>query len=165
MVINGTPRCACAAAIGAAQSSQGESVPEQPACPPSIVGHTTVRQISRVLLLAIVISGAAMASVSRPAMAAVTDDPSCDAGEFCAWPEERYHGVSRRLTIETANPGECVPLPDALAGRSFVNRLREQVTVYQGETCSTEADFSTYPGGGTYVPVAPFVVRAIQVWQ
>ena len=92
-------------------------------------------------------------------------DPAavCDRGEFCAWEKENYAGVALRHNLETANPGECVPF-GALVARSIVNRLTKDVTVYQGETCSTEAEFTTYPKGGTYVPDAPFVVRAIQIW-
>jgi hypothetical protein len=37
--------------------------------------------------------------------------------------------------------------------------------VYQSEECSTEGDFVTYPGGGTFVPDAPFLVRGIQIWE
>ncbi|WP_431902604.1 peptidase inhibitor family I36 protein [Amycolatopsis thermoflava] len=87
----------------------------------------------------------------------------CEQGEFCAWSEEFYGGSVQFLDLRTANPGECIPLGgDA---RSFVNRLDRDVTVYQGEDCSTEGDFTTYPGGGTFVPHAPFVVRAIQIWD
>lgn len=89
---------------------------------------------------------------------------NCDPGEFCAWAEENYAGKVQRLDLESANPGECIPL-NGLVARSLVNLLRNEVTVYQGETCSTEADFTTYPGRGCFVPAAPFVVRAIQVWQ
>ncbi|GAA3848645.1 peptidase inhibitor family I36 protein [Saccharothrix violaceirubra] len=88
---------------------------------------------------------------------------ACERGEFCAWAAPAYRGTPDRFDLETANPGECVPLPhDA---RSFANRLSREVTVHQSATCSTEADFTTYPGHGTYVPEAPFVVRALQVWE
>jgi hypothetical protein len=90
-------------------------------------------------------------------------DNGCEQGEFCAWSEGSYGGTVRLLDLRTANPGECIPLGgDA---RSFINRLDREVTVYQGEDCSTEGDFTTYPGGGTFVPRAPFVVRAIQIWD
>lgn len=95
--------------------------------------------------------------------AAAGTGPKCDPGEFCAWSKDNYTGTARRYNLETANPGECIAL-DGLVARSFANRLSKDVTVYQGETCSTEAEFTTYPKGGTYVPVAPFVVRAIQIW-
>lgn len=87
----------------------------------------------------------------------------CGQGEFCAWTEDFYGGSVQFLDLRTANPGECIPLGGDT--RSFVNLLDRDVTVYQGEDCSTEGDFTTYPGGGTYVPHAPFVVRAIQIWD
>ncbi|WP_199443925.1 peptidase inhibitor family I36 protein [Umezawaea beigongshangensis] len=96
---------------------------------------------------------------------ALAAEPTCDRGEFCAWEGTSYTGAARRLDLESANPGECIPLPENLVARSFANRLQRTVSVYQGQTCSTEADFTTYPGGGTYVPEAPFVVRAVQVWE
>ncbi|MEV4314692.1 peptidase inhibitor family I36 protein [Actinocrispum sp. NPDC049592] len=98
---------------------------------------------------------------ARPAFAEA--GPRCDQGEFCAWTKENYAGTAKRHTLETANPNECVPL-DGLVAHSLANRLTRDVTVYQSETCSTEAEFTTYPKGGTYVPTAPFVVRAIQIW-
>lgn len=61
--------------------------------------------------------------------------------------------------------GECVPLSEGFVGRSFANRMRRPVTVYQGRGCDTEGEFDTYPGGGTYVPEASFVVRAVVVWE
>ncbi|WP_433270421.1 peptidase inhibitor family I36 protein [Actinosynnema sp. CS-041913] len=89
---------------------------------------------------------------------------TCDRGEFCAWSGTDYTGNAQRLDLETANPGECIPFDNALVARSFINNLTRDTTVFQGATCSTEAEFTTYPGKGTYVPDAPFVVRAIQVW-
>src|SRR5882757_5305569 len=88
----------------------------------------------------------------------------CDAGSFCAWSGPNYTGKIARLNLETANPNECVTLPDNLVAKSLANLMTRDVSVYEGATCSTEAEFTTYPKGGTYVPNAPFVVRAIQVW-
>ncbi|MQA08825.1 MAG: hypothetical protein GEU98_09830 [Pseudonocardiaceae bacterium] len=90
---------------------------------------------------------------------------TCDRGEFCVWAEDSYRGWVERMDLSMANPEKCVPLPDGLDARSFTNRTDRAVTVYQDRNCSPEADFSTYPGGGTYVPEAPFVVRAIQLWN
>ncbi|MCE7009696.1 peptidase inhibitor family I36 protein [Kibdelosporangium philippinense] len=100
---------------------------------------------------------------ASPASAADTV-PKCDRGEFCAWPKENYAGNAVRHNLETANPGECVSLGGVVA-KSVANRMTKDVTVYQGETCSTEAEFTTYPKGGTFVPDAPFVVKAIQIWE
>lgn len=69
-----------------------------------------------------------------------------------------------RFDLRSAATDVCVPLPDGVDGRSLVNRGDREVTVYQSRECDTVADFTTYPGGGTYVPESPFVVRAIEVW-
>jgi len=90
---------------------------------------------------------------------------NCERGEFCLWPTESYVGDIQRIALENTNPGECVPLPEGLDARSFANRSTRPVTVYQGRDCSTEAEFDTYPGGGTFVPEAPYLVRGVQIWD
>ncbi|RBM17374.1 hypothetical protein DI005_22030 [Prauserella sp. PE36] len=90
---------------------------------------------------------------------------ACEPGEFCAWTGEFYGGQITRFDLRGTNPEECVPLPEGVDARSFANRLERQVTVYQDRHCATEGDFSTYPGPGTFVPQAPYVVRAIQIWN
>ncbi|MEU4448892.1 peptidase inhibitor family I36 protein [Actinosynnema sp. NPDC050801] len=122
---------------------------------------------TRGLVTALALTAGALAS-GGTAVARQQDPrpgPQCDRGEFCVWSAADYTGDSHRLDLETANPRECIPLPDGFVARSFANRLNRDVSVYQGATCSTEAEFTTYPGKGTYVPDAPFVVRAIQVWE
>jgi hypothetical protein len=94
-----------------------------------------------------------------------TGDPTCDRGEFCVWDQAQYAGTVARLDLESANPDECIPLPGGMVGKSFANRLSRDVSVYQRENCSTEAEFTTYPKNGTYVPDAYFVIRAITVWE
>lgn len=101
-------------------------------------------------------------TIASSGIAVAQSDKSCDKGEFCVWTGTDYTGTAQRLDLETANPGECIPL--AVVGRSFVNRLSRDATVYQRETCSTEAEFTTYPKHGTYVPDAYFVIRAVEVW-
>ncbi|MYW89476.1 peptidase inhibitor family I36 protein [Amycolatopsis rubida] len=91
--------------------------------------------------------------------------PACGAGEFCLWDTETYSGGVRSYDLRAANPGDCIPLPEGFQGHSFVNRMTRDVTIYQGADCSTEGDFITYPGGGTYVPQSPFAVRALKVWE
>ena len=107
---------------------------------------------------------AGMFAAAAPAAAVPTAQP-CERGEFCLWPAESYQGDLQRIALENANPGECVPLPEGFDGRSFANRTKRPVTVYQGRDCSTEAEFDTYPGGGTFVPEAPYVVRGVQIWE
>nr|WP_042180912.1 peptidase inhibitor family I36 protein [Kibdelosporangium sp. MJ126-NF4]CEL14674.1 hypothetical protein [Kibdelosporangium sp. MJ126-NF4]CTQ96696.1 hypothetical protein [Kibdelosporangium sp. MJ126-NF4] len=117
--------------------------------------------VQRALFTSLLTVGALLPAVPASAADAVAN---CDRGEFCAWPKENHEGTPVRHTLETANPGECVPL-DGLVAKSIANRLTKDVTVYQGKDCSTEAEFTTYPQGGTFVPDVPFVVRAIQIWQ
>lgn len=102
-------------------------------------------------------------AVAEPAD--VTAGANCDAGSFCAWSGADYTGKAVRLNLETATPNQCVTLPDKLVAKSLANLMTRDVAVYEAATCSTEAEFTTYPKGGTYVPDAPFVVRAIQVWE
>ena len=105
------------------------------------------------------LTGAATTAIAQP------DPQPCERGEFCLWPTENYEGDIQRVALENANPGECVPLPDGFDARSFANRSKRPVTVYQDRDCSTEAEFDTYPGGGTFVPQAPYVVRGVQIWD
>jgi hypothetical protein len=106
-----------------------------------------------------------MTSVGTAQAAPAQTDPACEKGEFCLWSTGDYGGEIQRFDLRTANPGECIPLPAGFNGSSFVNRMTRDVTVYQSEECSTEGDFVTYPGGGTFVPDAPFLVRGIQIWE
>ncbi|MFT7840566.1 peptidase inhibitor family I36 protein [Saccharothrix sp. BKS2] len=117
-----------------------------------------MKTITALIATTLLTSGTASAQTAQAA-------PECDRGEFCAWSGADYAGQAHRLDLETANPGECIPLPDGFVARSFVNHLTRDTSVYQGAGCSTEAEFTTYPGKGTYVPDAPFVVRAVQVWE
>ncbi|TNC24309.1 peptidase inhibitor family I36 protein [Amycolatopsis alkalitolerans] len=103
-------------------------------------------------------SGIAQADPGSP-------DNGCEQGEFCAWAAESYADAVQRLDLRTANPEECLVLPGQIEARSFVNQMDRDVTVYQDTECSTEGDFITYPGHGTYVPRAPFVVRAVKIWD
>ncbi|MFD9893530.1 peptidase inhibitor family I36 protein [Amycolatopsis sp. NPDC059027] len=122
-------------------------------------------RLPRVLLLATVglLAGAGIAQAAPTASAPPA--PVCKKGELCLWSQEHYSGNAQRFDLRTANPEECIPLPADLEGHSFVNQLSRDVTVYQSKECTTEGDFITYPGGGTYVPEAPFVVRAVKVWE
>ena len=116
-------------------------------------------------ILAIPVIITAWLYVSATSAIAEPEPQPCDRGEFCLWPAEAYKGDILRASLETANPGECVPLPEGFDARSFANRTKRPVTVYQGRDCSTEGEFDTYPGGGTFVPEAPYVVRGLQIWD
>ena len=102
---------------------------------------------------------------AAPAAATPPDPQPCERGEFCLWAEEGHQGAIVRIALENTNPDECVPLPDGFDARSFANRAKRPVTTYQSRECATEAEFDTYPGGGTFVPAAPYVVRGVQIWE
>lgn len=110
-------------------------------------------------VVVLVLSVLGLAFVAVPASASV----GCDAGELCLWSGVSYRGPVVALSLSDTNPGECVPIEGE--GRSFANLLSRPVTVYQSADCATEGEFDTYPGRGTYVPCAPFVVRGVQIWS
>ena len=112
------------------------------------------------------ISVAMVIITATPAQAGPEAGSTCDAGSFCAWAAENYAGKVARLSLETVSGTSiCVPLPEKLVARSLANLMTKDVSVYESASCATEAEFTTYPKGGTYVPRAPFVVRAIEVWE
>ncbi|ASU77440.1 hypothetical protein CDG81_02975 [Actinopolyspora erythraea] len=112
-----------------------------------------------------VLAALLLGAVTHPSPAgAATDTPQpCDLGVFCAWPTVDYGGERRSMDLRSTNMEECVRLGGDVEARSFVNRMDRPVTVYQDAGCATTADFSTYPSG-SFVPRAPYVVRAVKVW-
>lgn len=122
----------------------------------------------RVLAVLVVVAAGVLTGAGRAGAAVEAgsrEQARCDPGEFCLWVRESYRGAIHRVSLDAANPGECVPLPGGFDARSFANRTTRYVTVYQGRQCATEGEFDTYPGGGTYVPAAPYLVRAVQIWE
>ena len=118
--------------------------------------------MQKIIVLVAVVAGLFAGAV--PAAAQPEPQP-CERGEFCLWPGEGHQGAIQRVALENTNPGECVPLPEGFDARSFANRSTRPVTVYQDRHCATEGEFDTYPGGGTFVPEAPYVVRGVQIWE
>lgn len=127
-------------------------------------------RLPQVLLLAALAlvagSGAAYANTG-PSDGPPTPRPEywCEQGEFCTWTGDLYSGEITRFHLRNTNPEECTPLPEGVSAHSLANRIDRHVTVYQDRECATEADFTTYPGPGTFVHEAPFVVRAVQLWS
>lgn len=124
-------------------------------------------RLPRVLVLTALalLTGTGAASAQQADAPPAPPGMDCEQGEFCTWSSEFHIGEITRHDLRTTNPEECVPLPDAVDAKSFGNRTDRYVTAYQDRGCATEGDFSTYPGDGTFVPQAPFVVRAIQIWN
>lgn len=117
------------------------------------------------VLTTLLLSGSTAANATQSPTPSPSQAHSCQKGEFCSWPEPDYGGAVTRFDLRNTNPEECVPFPDGFEANAFVNHIDRHVTVYQDRECSTEADFSTYPGPGTFVPRSPYVVRAIQIWN
>ncbi|WP_167176251.1 peptidase inhibitor family I36 protein [Saccharomonospora amisosensis] len=117
------------------------------------------------VLTTLLLSGSTAANAVQPPNPSPSAAHSCQKGEFCSWPEADYGGAITRFDLRNTNPEECVPFPDGFEANAFANRIDRHVTVYQDRECSTEADFSTYPGPETFVPRSPYIVRAIQIWN
>jgi hypothetical protein len=122
--------------------------------------------LPKMLLLTVtaLLGGTGLAQAATGSAGGQPPEAACDQGQFCAWPGQLYAGQAQVFDLRTANPGECIPFPADFDGHSFANKMKQLISVYEGRDCSTEGDFTTYPGGGTFVPQAPFVVRAIQIW-
>lgn len=88
---------------------------------------------------------------------------SCDRGSFCFWSAPGYHGRSQFFDLRTVNPGDCFPLPDGFRAHSFADRSFRELTVYEDPQCGSSAGHLVYPGGGTFVPRAPFEVAAFRI--
>ncbi|KID29615.1 peptidase inhibitor family I36 protein [Prauserella rugosa] len=123
----------------------------------------------RTALPAVLLGVATTIGIATPASAepnpANSPEFSCNVGEFCAWEGQFYNGPMERFDLRDTHTEKCVPLSNGMEANSFATRMERHVTVYQDRECATEADFSTYPGPGTFVPQAPYVVRAIQIWE
>lgn len=119
---------------------------------------------------ALSVGGNAFGSVT-PAAVAVSDsrfptgDIDCPDGLLCYWPQPGFPGTPRTIDPGRTPHGRCVTLAFRDEARSFVNNTGKPATLYQGGHCSPDGAFATYPGGGTYVPDAPFVARAVEIWE
>ncbi|MER7399872.1 peptidase inhibitor family I36 protein [Streptomyces sp. NPDC000151] len=114
----------------------------------------------RTTVLAAAVGAAALLSTPFAAHAA---SGSCAAGQLCLWPKAGYEGPRVTHELSDTDIESCVPLPDGRPARSFVNRTGRPVTTFQSAECAETGEFDTYPGGGTYVPDAPYTVRAFRI--
>jgi Peptidase inhibitor family I36 len=118
-------------------------------------------------ILTAITTAALAAGLLAPTAAQAAGAPPgrCAAGEFCVWTGTGHTGRRYVWELATAGIESCVALPAGTTGRSFANRAGRPVTAYQDRTCSTEGEFDTYPGHGTWVPESPFAVRAFKIWE
>ncbi|GAA2783707.1 peptidase inhibitor family I36 protein [Saccharopolyspora taberi] len=122
--------------------------------------RSTLLRLSAALVLTLL----SLLSLLAGATAAQGAPALCPADTFCAYESHQFQGRSHHAELAATPLERCVPLPPELNATSFVNNTGRPVTVYQDPTCSTEADFRTFPTG-TFVPQAPYVGRAIQIWS
>ncbi|MEV0599568.1 peptidase inhibitor family I36 protein [Streptomyces sp. NPDC050315] len=114
----------------------------------------------RTYILAATLGTAALLSTTFAADAA---SGGCAAGQLCLWPKAGYEGPRNTHELSDTDIESCVPLPDGRPARSFANRTGRPVTTFQSAECAETGEFDTYPGGGTYVPDAPYAVRAFRI--
>ncbi|MCF3964198.1 peptidase inhibitor family I36 protein [Streptomyces fuscigenes] len=89
----------------------------------------------------------------------------CAAGELCLWAQEDFGGGRSTYELTGAGIEDCVALPAGRSALSLANRLGRPVTAYQSAECAETGEFETYPGHGTWVPRAPYRVRAFKIWE
>jgi hypothetical protein len=125
---------------------------------------TPPRLLTAVLLSALALTGAAIVALAPAAGAAPPAEPACAQGSFWAWGEAEYRApVSAHAARHVARE-RCLQLPADREVHSFANRTGHPVTVYQDPDCDTHAEFSTQ-SNGSQTPRAPYVVRAITIWD
>lgn len=116
------------------------------------------------LLLGALLTGAAVLLLPPAAGATPPAEPPCAQGTFCAWAGGDYREPVSEHSAQHVARERCVPLPRDHEVRSFANRTGHPVTVYQDPDCDTHAEFSTH-ANGSRAPHAPYVARAITVWE
>jgi hypothetical protein len=84
---------------------------------------------------------------------------------LCLWSGEGFTGDVIRIDPHTPKPRVCYRWESKAVVRSFANNATDDITLYSSAECSTERDFRTYPGGGTYVPNAPYSIRGLETWD
>lgn len=125
---------------------------------------TRHRLLTAVLLSALMLTGAVVVALAPTAGAAPPAEPACAQGSFCTWSGTEYRAPVSAHAAEHVARERCLPLPAGREVRSFANRTGHPVTVYQDPDCDTHAEFSTQ-SNGAQVPRAPYVVRAITIWD
>nr|WP_229924898.1 peptidase inhibitor family I36 protein [Streptomyces sulfonofaciens] len=89
----------------------------------------------------------------------------CAAGQLCLWEEQQFKGARHVYELSGVPIESCVPLPKGTTAQALANRTGRPVTTYQSKECAETGEFETYPGGGTWVPQSPYLVRAFKVWE
>ncbi|MFI8516818.1 peptidase inhibitor family I36 protein [Streptomyces sp. NPDC085481] len=111
-------------------------------------------------------ASAASPGVARAAPAGATLG-SCGPGQLCLWPKADFRGRAQTHELASVDIESCIALPPGTSAQSLANRTGRPVTTYQSAVCAETGDFETYPGRGTgtWVPQAPYQVRAFKIWE
>ncbi|MFF6897649.1 peptidase inhibitor family I36 protein [Streptomyces hydrogenans] len=124
------------------------------------------------LLLATLPATAAPAAPAAPTAPAVLTAPAagaalgaCGPGRLCLWPKPDFKGRPWTYELATTDLDSCVVLPAGGSAQSLAVRTGRPVTTYQSAECAETGEFETYPGRGTWIPQAPYEVRAFKLWE
>ncbi|MET8973155.1 peptidase inhibitor family I36 protein [Streptomyces hydrogenans] len=99
------------------------------------------------------------------AAAAPTALGACGPGRLCLWPKPDFKGRPWTYELATTDLDSCVALPAGGSAQSLAVRTGRPVTTYQSAECAETGEFETYPGRGTWIPQAPYEVRAFKLWE
>ncbi|WP_156722531.1 peptidase inhibitor family I36 protein [Streptomyces apocyni] len=137
---------------------------------------TTTRTVTRSTLRTAALGTALAAAVltAAPAAGAATPTPTptstaalgaCGPGELCLWERPDFGGDRQVHELAGTDIESCVALPEGSSAQALANRTGRPVTTYQSAVCAETGEFETYPGSGTWVPKAPYRVRAFKIWE
>ncbi|MFE1268458.1 peptidase inhibitor family I36 protein [Streptomyces sp. NPDC058758] len=108
-------------------------------------------------------AGTAQAPAAAPA--AGTALGACGPGRLCLWPKPDFKGRAWTYELATTDLDSCVALPAGGSAQSLAVRTGQPVTTYQSAECAETGEFETYPGRGTWIPQAPYEIRAFKLWE
>ncbi|MEX0171325.1 peptidase inhibitor family I36 protein [Streptomyces sp. LMG1-1-1.1] len=153
-----------AAAVLTAAATTVLTAPAAPAAPAASAASAGLAAPAR--------SAASAASVAPAVSAAqVAAAPSgtvlgaCGPGRLCLWSKPDFKGRAQTHELATTDIDSCIALPAGTSAQSLANRTGRPVTTYQSAECAEAGEFETYPGRGTWVPQAPYEVRAFKIWE
>ncbi|MFP3992560.1 peptidase inhibitor family I36 protein [Streptomyces sp. E11-3] len=126
--------------------------------------NTLTRTTLRTVTLGTAVAAAVLSSVPSAGAAPPTLG-RCGPGELCLWERPDFAGTRQTHELSGTDIESCIALPEGSSAQALANRTGRPVTTYQSRVCAETGEFETYPGGGTWVPRAPYRVRAFKIWE
>ncbi|MFB7579109.1 peptidase inhibitor family I36 protein [Streptomyces hydrogenans] len=132
---------------------------------------TVLTGLAALLLAALPATAAPAAPAASTAPAVLTAPTAgtalgaCGPGRLCLWPKPDFKGRPWTYELATTDLDSCVALPAGGSAQSLAVRTGRPVTTYQSAECAETGEFETYPGRGTWIPQAPYEVRAFKLWE